>query len=189
MACAASTRAGSDAQRSRPAVGPRTYDDAVNIRIHELSRQEVDAGKTHRNIAFTEAFLVGFDGDCAECLDADIHGAERFHITHRTKDQYTFPAVGDGFCRELVAEQRATERSAAIHHQHRATAILRDEFTHTGIVLMALDGDDAAGKGCARAKIPEQRIDHSHIVGKVVANIAGATRHGVAPGKRGRGRL
>ena len=64
--------------------------------------------------ALIERILEHGKGGPLSCLN--------FHITHRTTDQYTSPAVGHGFCHELIAEQRATERSAAIHHQHRAAA-------------------------------------------------------------------
>ena len=55
---------------------------------------------------------------------------ERIDIAHATEDQETGPAVLHRIRRDLVAQQRAPQRTAAIDHHHPALARRRRQFAH-----------------------------------------------------------
>ena len=63
---------------------------------------------------------------------------------------------------EQVPQERALQRTPAVHDQYPALARLADGFPDPGVVLEAQDGGDAAAKAETAAEVAQDRFGDLH---------------------------
>ena len=91
----------------------------------------------------------------AKCFDADRQGAHDICIPDTPKHHDPTPAMIDRLHGEVVAEQSAPHRAAAIDNQDSSTAFGVDQFSNKGVILKTLDGLRGTGKFRLAAKVTE----------------------------------
>jgi uncharacterized membrane protein YgdD (TMEM256/DUF423 family) len=150
-------------------------DDAVVVGVNEFARTESDARKADGHITFAFPPLLAAQRDRAQRPDPEGSCVGEFGgIANAAVNDHAGPAVSN--CREakLVAQQRATARTASIDHEHVAVARAFDRFFHPRIVLEAEDCADRAMKCSAAAVQVKGRLAYLHVLAVIVAEIGRA---------------
>jgi len=97
---------------------------AILIGIKVFTRIEGDAAEGDGDVAVAGALLDAFLRVGVEGADADFHAIDVDRIADAAVDDDAFPAVLVSQDGELVADQRAAQRPAAVDDQYLAAAAL-----------------------------------------------------------------
>jgi len=136
-----------------------------------------DRRRLPRNRALAFAALVGFQRDGPQGMHAELELVDGRGIPDAAVDDQALPAVLHRQFTEHVAQQGATLRAAAVHHQDTAVTRFRQGFADLGVVLVALHGGDRAVEGCDPAVALEHRLQHVQVLFVSVAKIGGVVGH------------
>ncbi len=90
---------------------------------------------------------------------ADVDAVDVARVADATVNDDAFPAVLVGQDGQLVADQGAAQRAAAIDDQHLALAVFAEDFAHQRVVLEQLEGDDLAGAATAAIALEHRGDD------------------------------
>jgi hypothetical protein len=155
----------------------RSDDDAVLIGVQIMTGLEADAGKPHGDPLFAGAIIRRPHRTEPHCKHAERQLRERFGVTHGAVNHNALPAVRHRDGGQLITDQRATQRAAAVDHDHPPGAILYDQLSETRVVLAAANGRNAAAEAGPTAITMEQRLGHVHEARVFVAQIASDLVH------------
>ena len=149
----------------------RSDEDAVPIGIQIVAGLEADAGKSHDDPLIADAIIRRPHRTEPHCKHAEGQVGERFGVAHGAVNHNALPAVRERDGRQLITDQRATQRAASVDHDHSPGAVLDDQLSETRVVLAAANGRNAAAEAGPTAIAMEQGLGHVNEARVFVAQI------------------
>src|SRR5690606_31245115 len=131
--------------------GLRAHDHAVLVGVDVVAGLEGDAAEAYRYVDLADVALDRLPGMGAQREHAEVHLADRLRVTDAAIDDDAGPAVLDRQLGELVADQGAAHRGAAVDHQHATVAGALHRLADEGVVLEDLQRGDRPAEGRAAA--------------------------------------
>src|SRR5690606_8842077 len=115
--------------------------------VEPVAGREDDAAEGGGDVDLADGVAVGALGDGSQGFDADVHGVDDSAVAHGAVDDDPGPAVVDGQLRQIVADQGALERTAAVDHKDGPLTRTLQGLADQGVVVQHAEGADRTVKG------------------------------------------
>ncbi len=143
------------------------------IAVEHFARYEGDSTEFHRHIALTRSGLGALAWIGAQCLHADLQGAQDRRIPHRAVDDDAGPAVVDAAPGDDVTHERGVDTRATVDDEDPPLAGFAEGLFHQQVVLEAANGDDPATEHRMAAELRELRITAADLGADLVREVGG----------------